>query len=43
MAARLAYYDGIRRSFAVSTGMGAIATLAAIFVKSKGLQRSSGP
>lgn len=40
-AARLVYYDGIRRSFAVSAGLGAIATIAALFVQSKGLQRSN--
>jgi hypothetical protein len=42
MAARLVYFEGIRRSFALSALLGAIATVAALFVKSKGLQRPGG-
>lgn len=40
MAARLVYYDGLRHSFALSAALGAVATVAAFFVQSKGLQRS---
>ncbi|KAJ9360567.1 MFS drug transporter [Paecilomyces variotii] len=41
MAARLVYYDGIRLSFAVSAGFGAVATIAALFAKGRGLDRSN--
>ncbi|KAK2745892.1 hypothetical protein FQN57_003505 [Myotisia sp. PD_48] len=41
MAARLVYYDGIKLSFAASATFGAIATVAAIFAKGKGLSRSA--
>ena len=40
-ATRLVYYVGIRKSFIASTGIGAVGFAVALFVQSKGLQRSS--
>ncbi|KAL4985189.1 major facilitator superfamily domain-containing protein [Aspergillus falconensis] len=39
LAARHVYYDGIRMAFGVSAGFGAVAVVAALFARGKGLKR----
>lgn len=41
MAARLVYYRGIRLSFLASGCFGFVATVAALFTRGAGLQRSA--